>query len=150
LIPSVADLEQRLVGHTFPGGTFVVEDYERWLSHDALQSVPLPDGVLHPVWIVLGALRGMGITIDDLIELAAASPDDGVVFGETDYEQHALLRSATEYTVRGGITSVTRRKGKSAGVFDVVVIELTIVGADGAIAAISRQSFIFFRDRGKA
>ena len=98
----------------FPGGTFVVEDYERWLSHDAMQAPTLPDGVLHPAWIVLGALRGMGITLDDFIELAGATPDDGVVFGETDYEQHALLRSDTEYTVRGGIASVTRREGKRA------------------------------------
>jgi hypothetical protein len=150
MIPSIADLEQRLVGHALPGGTFVVEDYERWLSHDAMQAPELPDGVLHPAWIVLGALRGMGITIDDLIELAAATPDDGVVFGETDYEQHAVLRSDTEYTVRGGVKSVTRRDGKRAGAFDVVVIELVIEDRAGVVAAVSRQSFIFFRQRGAA
>ena len=150
MIPSIADLEQRLVGHAFPGGTFVVEDYERWLSHDAMQAPALPDGVLHPAWIVLGALRGMGITLDDFIELAGATPDDGVVFGETDYEQHALLRSDTEYTVRGGIASVTRREGKRAGAFDVIVIELTVEDPAGAAVAVSRQSFIFFRERGGA
>src|SRR5262249_50389796 len=131
----------------FPGGTFVVEDYERWLSHDALQSVVLPDGVLHPVWIVLGALRGMGISIDELIELAGASADDGGVFGETDYEQHLPLLSGAEYTVHGGITSVKRRAGKSGGVFDVVVFELAIQDTAGRRAAVSRQSFIFFRER---
>jgi hypothetical protein len=148
MIPRITDLEQRLVGRPFPGGTFVVEDYERWLSHDAMQAPPLPAGVLHPAWIVLGALRGMGLTIDELTELAGATPDDGVVFGETDYEQHALLRSDTEYTVRGGVTSVTRREGKRVGAFDVVVLELTIEDPDGALAAVSRQSFIFFRERG--
>jgi hypothetical protein len=146
MIP-LADLEERLVGHAFPGGTFVVEDYERWLSHDAMQAPPLPDGVLHPAWIVLGALRGMGITLDDLIELCGATPEEGVVFGETDYEQHALLHSGTEYTVRGGVTSVTRREGRRVGPFDVVVIELTIAEPGGAVAAVSRQSFIFFRER---
>ena len=86
-----------------------------------MQAPPLPAGVLHPAWIVLGALRGMGITLDELIELAGATPDDGVVFGETDYEQHDLLRSDTPYAVRGAVTSVTRREGKRAGAFDVVV-----------------------------
>jgi hypothetical protein len=150
MIPSIADLQERLVGHALPGGTFVVEDYERWLSHDALQAPPLPEGVLHPAWIVLGALRGMGISLDDLIELAGATPEDGVVFGETDYEQHAPLRSDTEYTVRGAVTSVTRREGRRAGAFDVLVIELNIEQADGALAAVSRQSFIFFRERAQA
>ncbi len=115
MIPSIADLEERLVGHAFPGGTFVVEDYERWLSHDAMQAPELPDGVLHPAWIVLGALRGMGVTLDAFIELADATPDDGVVFGETDYEQHALLRSDTVYTVRGGIAERDAARGQARG-----------------------------------
>jgi hypothetical protein len=150
MIPSIADLERRLVGHAFPGGPLVVEDYERWLSHDAMQAPPLPAGVLHPAWIVMGALRGMGVTLEELIELAGATPEGGVVFGETDYEQHAPLRSDSPYTVRGGVASVTRREGRRAGTFDVLVIELTIEDGDGAPVAVSRQSFIFFRERGSS
>ncbi|MFN8224796.1 MAG: hypothetical protein U0R50_16300 [Gaiellales bacterium] len=146
--PGIAELKRSLEGHVFPGGEFVVEDYERWLSHDAMQAAPLPEGVLHPVWILLGALRGMGVTLDELIELGGSSPDDGVVFGETDYEQHAPLRTGVTYRVSGGVKSVTRRAGKQGGVFDVLVVELRIDEAGGAPAAVSRQSFIFFRDRG--
>jgi hypothetical protein len=148
MIPDIADLQERLVGHAFPGGTFVVEGYERWLSHDAMQAPTLPDGVLHPAWIVLGALRGMGLTIDELIELAGATPQDGVVFGETDFEQHAPLASDREYRVRGGVTAVTRRQGKRVGTFDVLAFELVIEDARGATAAVSRQSFIVLREQG--
>jgi hypothetical protein len=148
MIPDIADLQARLVGHAFPGGTFVVEGYERWLSHDAMQAPPLPDGVLHPAWIVLGALRGMGVTIEELIALAGATPEDGVVFGETDLEQHAPLVGDRPYAVRGGVTGVTRREGRRVGAFDVLQIELTIEEPDGTPAAVSRQSFIVFRERG--
>ena len=45
---------------------------------------------------------------------------------------------------------MTRREGKRAGAFDVIVIELAIDDPAGATVAVSRQSFIFFRERGGA
>jgi hypothetical protein len=140
-----ADLERRLTGHAFPGGTFVVEEYERWLAQDAMQAVAPGAPLLHPVWVVLGALRGMGVTTDELMELADARPTDGVVFGETELRQDTPLRAGVEYRVRGGVTSIARRTGKRAGVFDKLVFELEILEADGAIAAFSSQTFIIRR-----
>jgi hypothetical protein len=140
-----AELEARLVGHPFPGGTFVVEEFERWLSHDGLQSPDIPPPGLHPVWVVLGALRGMGITIEDLIELADATPDDGVVFGETWLEQHRTLQAGVEYTVRGGVKSLVRREGRRAGTFDVLTFELELCESGGEVAAVSSQSFVIRR-----
>jgi hypothetical protein len=140
-----AELERRLSGHTFPGGTFVVEEYERWLAQDAMQAVAPAAPLLHPVWIVLGALRGMGVTTDELMELADARPTDGVLFGETELHQHQVLRAGANYRVRGGVKSIVRRTGKRAGVFDTLTFELELLDEQGALAAVSSQTFIIRR-----
>jgi len=141
-------LRERVVGVQFPGGTFVVEEYERWLSHDAMQSPALPDSVLHPVWILLGALRGMGMTIDELTAIADAGAHDGTMFGETELEQHRPLRTSVEYTVRGGVTDLVRKQSQRAGRMDLMTFRLELVEPSGEVAAVSQQTFIFPRRHG--
>jgi hypothetical protein len=139
----VEELRRRLVGHRFPGGRFRVAEHERWLSHDAMQAGELAPPALHPVWILLGGLRGMGISIGELVELADATPEDGVVFGETTVEQLRPLQRDVEYTVAGEIIDVRRKRGRR-GVFDLVTFELRL--ADGAEAvAVNSQTFVFPR-----
>lgn len=144
-VASEAELRERLVGHRFPGGAFKVEDHERFLSHDAMLAPPLEAPLLHPVWVLLGALRGMGITIDELIELGDATPADGVVFGETILDQKRPLRSGEDYVVHGGIVDLRRRTGKRAGTFDLLTFRLQIDDADGNEVAASTQTFVFPR-----
>jgi hypothetical protein len=145
-VPELEELRRRLVGHRFPGGSFRVAEYERWLSHDAMQAGDLAPPALHPVWILLGALRGMGISIEELIELAGATPEDGVVFGETSVDQLRPLQRDVEYAVSGGIVDVQRKRGRR-GVFDLVRFELRI--DDGAEpVAVNSQTFVFPRADG--
>lgn len=146
--PDLDRLRQKVIGHRLPGGDFEVADYERWLGHDAMLAPPLPDGVLHPVWIMLGALRGMGVEIDELVGLAEARPEDGVLFGETTLEQRVPLRSGVRYTVTGEVTDLTRRVGRRAGMMDLFTFELSIHDPDGALAAVSRQTFVIMRSGG--
>lgn len=146
--PSEDELRRRLVGHRFPGGTFRVESYERWLSHDAMQTSEIAAPVLHPVWVLLGALRGMGMTIDDLIELAGARNDEGVVFGETVLEAGRPLVSDETYVVHGAITELKRRESRRAGVIDLITFRLQIDDSDGAQVAASTQTFVFPRAGG--
>ena len=142
------ELKRRLVGHRFPGGTFRVEGYERWLSHDAMAVTGIEPPVLHPVWVLLGALRGMGVTIDDLIELAGSKADEGVVFGETILEQTRPLASDETYVVHGSITDVRRRESRRAGVIDLVTFRLQIDDEEGTQVAASTQTFVFPRGGG--
>src|SRR5690606_16062146 len=100
---------------------------------------------LHPVWILLGALRGMGMTIDELTALGGAGPYDGTVFGETVMEQNVPLEAETEYTVRGGVTDLVRREGKRAGLMDLMTFRLELVDPEGVVAAVSEQTFVFPR-----
>ena len=125
-------LRARLVGHRFPGGTFTVAGYERWLSHDAMLAPTIPDPLLHPVWILLGALRGMGMSIDELIELAGPGPHDGVVFGETTLEQLRPLARDETYRVHGEIVELRRRQGRRAGLMDLLTFRLELEGLGAA------------------
>jgi hypothetical protein len=145
---SFDELRARVVGARFPGGTFRVEDYERWLSHDAMHAPPLPAGLLHPVWILLGALRGMGLSTDELTALADADSRDGTLFGETEFEQHRVLRAGVEYAVRGEVSDLVRREGTRAGRIDLMTFRLEIVETTGEVAAVSTQTFVFPRRSG--
>lgn len=142
------ELHSRVVGTQFPGGTFEVEEYERWLSHDAMHAPALPDGILHPVWVLLGALRGMGLTIDELTAIADAGAHDGTMFGETELEQFGALRAGVVYTVRGGVTELTRRESQRAGRIDLMTFRLELLDPDGTVVAVSVQTFIFPRRHG--
>jgi len=144
-IPDIDELREKVVGHPFPGGTFSVPEYERWLSHDAMHSPTIAMPTLHPVWILLGALRGMGMTIDELTALVGAGAEDGTVFGETVMEQHQPLQADVEYRVRGAIVDLVRREGRRAGLMDLMTFRLELVDPDDQVAAISEQTFVFPR-----
>lgn len=145
MIPDLDELRARAVGHQLPGGAFEVAEYERWLSHDAMLAPPLPPGVLHPVWILLGVLRGMGVSIEELVAIADARPDDGVLFGETTLRQERPLRTGVRYAVAGQVTGLTRRTGRRAGTMDLLTFELSVSEPGGALAAVSAQTFVILR-----
>jgi hypothetical protein len=144
----VADVEfdvlrGRVVGTLLPGGTFSVAEYERWLSHDAMQSPPLPEGMLHPVWVLLGALRGMGMTLEELTAIADAG--DGTLFGETELLQYQPLRTGVVYSVRGAITDMTRRQSRKIGLMDLMTFRIEIIDPAANVVAVSVQVFIIPR-----
>ncbi|HEY0117542.1 MAG TPA: hypothetical protein VGC04_02055 [Cellulomonas sp.] len=139
------ELRRRVVGTALPGGTFTVQDYERYLSHDAMQAPPLPDGLLHPAWILLGSLREKGMSTEDLVALAGATADDGVLGGELTFDQREPLRTGVDYRVTGAVTDLTRRHGKRAGAMDMLTFELTVSEPGGRICATSTQTFLILR-----
>ncbi len=137
-----------LVGHAFPGGSFRIEPYEHWLLADAVLSPPLPGGAAHPIYAYWAALRGMGVSIAELFELCRAAGPDRVMFGEAQIDLRRPLLVGETYRVRGGITGVERRRGRRAGVFDLVTFRLELVDPSGAVAAVSTDSWVFMRGAG--
>ena len=95
--------------------------------------------------VYYGALAGMGLSVDELFALVGATADDGPMFGEATMEVERPLVVGATYTVTGAIVGVTRKEGRKAGVFDIVTFRLELADADGAVAAVSTNSFIFPR-----
>jgi hypothetical protein len=135
------DWHARLVGTELPPGTLRVEPYEDWLARDALGADPAEGDMLHPSWILNGALRGAGYDLAGLIELFGASWGDGVLFGEARVEQVEPLRSSVDYTVAGTVLDVDRRNGRRIRCFDVVTYEMRIE-RDGRVCARVRNRFV--------
>ena len=141
-----AQLRHELIGRQFPAGTFTIKPHESWLTCDAILSPPLPDGLAHPMYAYYAALGGMGLTIEQLFEIAHSSADDGPMFGEGGVEIHRPLQVGETFTIRGGIEDVVRKSGRS-GTFDIVSFRLDLIDQEGSVAAVSTNSFIFPRRR---
>jgi len=82
---------------------------------------------------------------DELFALVGATAADGPMFGEGGIEVHEPLRIGATYTVGGSLTSVVRKEGRKAGVFDIVAFRIELRDDRGELAAVSTNSFIFPR-----
>jgi len=141
---AIEELEA-LVGKPFPGGTYTIEPYRNWLLLDSTEGTPALSGSAFPMEIYFGAMDAMGISLDELFAWVGSSAAEGPMFGEAELEQRRALQVGETFTVRGQLTSVVRKEGKRAGVFDIVGFQLELVGADGKVAAVSTNSFVFPR-----
>ena len=89
----------------------------------------------------------MGITVDELFTMCGATAEDGPMFGEheTEIQPSRCVVGAT-YDVRGRVTTVDRKEGRKAGVFDLVYFELDVADPDtGEVVGVCRNSFVFPR-----
>lgn len=136
---------EALVGRPFPGGTYTIEPYQHWLMCDVVLAPRPANGVAHPLYVYLSAIAGMGITLDELFAMVGASADDGPMFGECETDIRRPLLVGTTYRVQGRLSSVQRKEGKRAGVFDIVGFDLELLDDDGQVVAVNRNSFVFPR-----
>jgi hypothetical protein len=134
-----------LAGYAFPGGTVVVPYWMNWLWADSV-SAQDPSPYVHPVLVYYAAVQGSNITFEEIFELMDAAADSGVVAGEQSLEFSRPIEIDREYEVAGGITAVIRKRGRRAGVFDMLTFELSLQELDASgPAAISTMTFIFPR-----
>ena len=129
------------VGRAFPGGSYTIHPWRAWLLADAVLAPPpsLVEGggagqVAHPLFAWMAATGAMGITWDELFAWFGAAASDGPVFGEHETTLHRPLRVGATYRVSGGIVSAERKKGRRAGVFDVVGYSMDLHAADVHVA----------------
>jgi hypothetical protein len=144
----VAD-HRDLVGHRFPAGTYRLPEYVCWLWSDAAHLPPVYDA--HPGLAHLVASNGLGVNVNDILELMGTTIDDGVTFGEFGVEYHGTLRAGVTYECDGEVTGVERKRGRRAGVFDRLSFEVTIRerGCDAPVA-VCRNVWILPRRNGDA
>jgi hypothetical protein len=113
-----------LIGHRFPGGRFTLTPHMAWLWADCVLSIPDPEQA-HPSLSYQAAMRGSGLTIQEVFELMDATSDSGVMFGEVVLDYFGTLVPGDTYVLEGVITDVTRKTGRRAGTFDLLTFEIT-------------------------
>lgn len=143
-----------LAGLRVPGGTCRVEGYESLIMHDAVRSPRSPRP--HPIWAFLAPQRGMGLTLATLFESFGCPLDAGPLLGRfgARFFGHEAQRSWTmdegalaldvEHEVRGGVTTVRRRRGRVLGVVDEVEMVLDLL-RDGAPVLTATYGFLLPR-----
>lgn len=150
------DLQNR-VGYRFPGGRVIVPHWQNWLFCDAVladhpahrsveaaRELGYPAPVVHPGLVYFACVRGAGITFADIFALMDFDEQEGPMFGEQQMEFTEPIFEGIEYEAAGKITSVVRKKGKRAGVFDIVTFEISL-SRDGRQVVSSTSGFILPR-----
>ncbi len=145
--PSGDDLKA-IVGHRFPGGTYVVQHWENFLLTECTGAGLLPDGMVHPVVLFHMPILGSGTSIAEMFALGMAESDFSISIESYDWEMFAPLREEIAYRVDGRVLSAERRMtGGPRGPFDRIVFEFEITQPDGALAA--RTTIIWRYSRSK-
>ncbi|GAA4896037.1 MaoC family dehydratase [Actinomycetospora straminea] len=140
--PAPADL----AGLRLPGGTSRVEGYESLLMHDAVRAPRRPEP--HPIWAFLAPQRGMGCSLAELFTTLGCPLEAGPLLGRFAARCAAPLALDVDHEVRGGVTTVRRRRGRVLGVVDEVELVLDLRrGPPGAGAPVLTATYVFLLPR---
>jgi hypothetical protein len=137
---------EALEGTAFPGGSFRIPPHEDHLLRQVLLADRGDGTTAHPLWGFAAPQRSMGVTLAEVFALCGSSAAEGPLLGETTVELVTPLLLEQEYQVRGGITRAVRKRGRTAGTFDVVTFTVTTrLAASGALAGNLTNAFVFPR-----
>lgn len=138
-----------LTGRELPGDRLTIEPYEARIADHALLADGLEsagDPAAHPLWYVILSLRGMGITVDELCEMAGMREGDTLLLGECEIDQRAPLLAGTTYRTTAEVTRVGRRATRDGAMLDSVEIVVRFLDDTGELGSVT--SIYLFRRGG--
>lgn len=142
---TLAELSPGLVGRQLPGDRTTVTDFESRIADHALLR-PGDDTVrAHSLWFLVIALRGMGISVDDLCALAAKRPQDTLLFGTCEIEQRHPLDVGSTYRTTATITDVGRKTTRDGSVLDSITVLVTLFDGDDRAMGSVDSLYLFKR-----
>ena len=142
---SLSDPSGSVQGMTaFPGGTTVIERWENHLLCDALGVEPLPDGLAHPAFLFHASLRGVDLTIKEMLAIGKPESEDAVRAGGYRWTLHQPLKVDTPYRCTGEVTKFERKEGRRAGVMDLMTIRIELT-KDQEPVATADTTCVFLR-----
>ncbi|MCW2583821.1 MAG: hypothetical protein JWQ53_2611 [Klenkia sp.] len=122
-----------LRGRALPGATVRIEQYQSAILDRAVRAPAPAPGEEHlasPVWLAVASLRGMGISVEELCELAEKQTVDTLLFGGVTVAQVGELPVDTEYRTTAAITDVGSRTTRDGSVLDSVEVVVRLLGPD--------------------
>lgn len=133
-VPSEAEV-RKIIGHRFPGGSYVIEHWENYLLTECTGGAPLPDGMVHPVALFHVPILGSQTTIAEMFALGQAESDASIGIESYDWEMFRYLQEGTTYVINGEVLSVERRLEGRRGPHDRIQFQFVVAEADGSLAA---------------
>ncbi|ANY24385.1 MaoC family dehydratase N-terminal domain-containing protein [Gordonia terrae] len=147
-LPDIAGLKRSLDGKQLPGASITIEPYQSVLADYALEAGTDDSGDAHPLWGLVFALRGMGISVDELCALAGQRAQDVLLFGNCEVIQHRPLRVGATIDVSATIEPVSRKETRNGGHLDFVTVRTAFHDrddpSDGPVGEVV-NGFIFKR-----
>jgi hypothetical protein len=141
LTPELPDV----VGRKFPGGSYTIDPEQNATVCRLLGTTPAPDGTAHPMYAYVATRVGCGFGVDEICAAADFKTEDGPMVGSLDLAYHEPLRVGETYAVGGEFTSIERKQGRRAGVFDLLEFELRLTAPDGTVTVTATQSWVLPR-----
>lgn len=143
-------LRAALDGRELPGGELTVEAHESAIADYALLAPDVDTDHAHPLWLLVLALRGMGISVDELCRLAGQRPQDTLLFGNCEIAQRRPVRVGHRFRMTASAGPVTRKESRGGGRLDFVTVRVEVHDTaddphpDGPVGTVT-NGFIFKR-----
>jgi hypothetical protein len=147
-LPAIEDLQAALGGRTLPGGALCIDRHESLIADHALRAPDRDDDLAHPLWFVIASLRGMGITVDELGDLAAKRPGDTLLLGEVSVTHDHPLHVGATYHTSARIDEVGRHRTRTGRTLDQVVVTVRVQDQSGQSYGTVTSTYLFLREAG--
>jgi hypothetical protein len=146
---SLDELRRVLDGRELPGAELAVEAYESQLADYALLAPADNSDTAHPFWLLVLALRGMGISVGELCALAGQRDQDTLLFGSCELTQHRALLTGHRFRTTASTGPVSRKNSSTGGFLDFVTVRVEVYDLDdpadgGPVGAVTNH-YIFKR-----
>ncbi|MCP3976721.1 MAG: hypothetical protein GY720_19725 [bacterium] len=141
---------QALVGTELPVGSYRIDRATHARAVGAVHAGDYNFNVAHPMFGHLAPHCGMGWELVEFFDVVGAGLDDGVLFGQGDLTYNGPIELDVDYEVRGRISSVERKIGSRKGVFDLITLELELLGDEPTPVVVSKETYVFPRAEASA
>jgi acyl dehydratase len=148
MLPALHDLQAALAGRSLPGGTLRIDRHESMIADHALRAPDRDDDLAHPLWFVIASLRGMGITVDELGDLAVKRPGDTLLLGGVTVTHDRPLHVGATYRTRAQVEHVDRQQTRSGRTLDRVVVTVRVQDDQGLHHGAVTSTYLFLREAG--
>lgn len=136
---------RKLKGTPLPGGDLVIEAYENAILEHAVRSPQADAAYAHPLWFVVISLRCLGISVDELCDMAGKTDNDTLLFGNCAITQRSPLAVGGRYHAKPVVSGVGSRTTRDNARLDHLDIRMDIVTDAGDVSGTVTSTYLFKR-----
>lgn len=148
---AVKELDPDLVGRQLPGDITTISRHQSAITDHALHAASDPDAGehAHSIWFLVIALRGMGISVDELCALADKRDTDTLLFGTCGIDQIQPLTVGHTYRTTASIDSIDRRITRDGSILDSLAVTVTLFDTATPTEAVGAVTSVYLFKRGQ-
>ncbi len=117
---------KNLIGHTFPGGEYLIEHWENFLLTDCTGSHLMSHGIVHPIAMFHMPIIGAQTSIAEMFALGEAESDFSISIESYDWHFYSPLKENVNYQISGGIIDVQTDVEDNGRNFDLITFRFEV------------------------